>query len=251
MNTPTSDAKQEMPFSELHFPTGDQKDYVQKELDHLQGIIARMGTNSFQCKGWAIGIVTIVLAINKDSFLLSGWQSLILLLPVLIFWYLDGFFLYTEQCYREMFNNVVIKRFYKSLDQPQADWTNLFDYNYTRFENDRVRGKGFLTYHLPIHLINRTIRLFSWVRRDKKKPSKINTIASTMFSKTLVPFYMLPALFVIIASLKSSGFINLTSSKQVAKPIIVQVDSVTLMPILRALHKNERSSHSISLDTLK
>ncbi len=251
MNTQTSDSTRETSIPELYLPTGDQKDYVQKELDQLQAIIGRMANNSFHCKGWAIGIVTIALTLNQNSFLLSGWQSIILLLPMLIFWYLDGLFLYTEQRYRDLFNDVVSKRFYKLSEQSQADWSNLFDYNYTRFEDNRVRHKGFWTYHLPIFLANRTVRFWLWLIRGKKVPAKINTIASVMFSKTLAPFYILPTLFVFFVAFKSMGIIRFPEAKQSKQPIILQLDSNSLVPVIRALENNRKNLQMHEPDSIK
>jgi 4-amino-4-deoxy-L-arabinose transferase-like glycosyltransferase len=220
-------------------PSGDKKDYAQKELDQIQSIISRMAGNSFQCKGWAIGIITIVLAIGQDSFLLSGWQSLILLLPVVMFWYLDGFFLYTEQCYRHMFNDVVRRRFQEN------NWEYLFNYNHTRFEHASVRNQSFWFRHLPVFLKNRFTRLFHQLTgRGQQAPQKITTIVSVMCSKTLLPFYLLPTLFVLFAALKGMGFIKLPEQKKEKEAVVVKVDSSSLVPVLRALEKSTVRSDS-------
>ncbi len=214
----------------LPLPSGDRKDYIQKELDQVQGIISRMAANSFQCKGWAIGIVTIVLAIGKDSVLLSGWQSLVLLLPVLMFWYLDGFFLYTEQCYRHLFNDVVRRRFQEN------NWEYLFNYNHTRFEHTSVRNRSFWLCHLPVFLINRFTRFVYWLtRRSGKAPQKITTIASVMWSKTLLPFYLLPTFFIFFVAFKGMGKLGWLIPEKAEKkePITVSLDSLTLQRMMR------------------
>jgi hypothetical protein len=215
-------------------PSGDHKDYVQKELDQIQSIISRMAANSFQCKGWAVGIITIVLAISKDPSLLSGWQGLILFLPVITFWYLDGFFLYTEQCFRHMFNDVVRRRFQEN------NWEHLFNYNHTRFEHASVRNQSFWLRHLPVFLQNRVTRLFYQLTgRGKQAPQKITTIVSVMCSKTLLPFYLLPSLFVFFAFFKGMGHLRLPEAKQEKEPVVVKVDSSTLAPVLRVLERLE------------
>jgi hypothetical protein len=224
-------SNQKPPKFELCFPLDSQKDYVQKELDQVQSIISRMATNSFQCKGWAIGIVTIVLAINKDTILLSGIQSLILLLPIFVFWYLDGFFLYTEQRYRDLFNDVVAKRFYKLEGETQSDWSKLFDFNYTRYEDVSVRNKSFWFSHIPMYVKNRLVRLGYWLLRNSKNaPPKISTIASVMFSKTLTPFYLLPTAFVLFTAFKGE---ILPEAKQLKEPVSIHLDSTTLQLLLK------------------
>lgn len=215
-------------------PTGDQKDYVQKELDQIQAIISRMAANAFQCKGWAIGIVTIALAINKDTLMLSGWQSGLLMLPILVFWYLDGFFLYTEQCYRKLFSDVVKRRF------TDNNWEFLFDYNYTRFEHDRVRLRGFWRAHIPVALGNTIERFPYWISFQlKNAPKLIPSIPTAMFSKTLLPFYILPTLFVCFAMYKGSQPI----AEKPKDTLSVGVDSATLAPLLRALKQKQNEQY--------
>jgi len=232
MDNQATDSTQSDPKPELQLPNGDFKDFVQKELDQIQSIISRMAGNSFQCKGWAIGIVTIVLAITKDSFLLSSWQCLILLLPVIVFWYLDGFFLYTEQCYRALFNDVVKKRFYK---QPGVESTdNLLDYNYTRYEDAQVRQKGFWT-HIKVHRKSRAERKREIKNgvAEKDAPPKINTIFSAMLSKTLIPFYLLPILFVLLVTLKGIWNACYPAPKEAKDPVTIRIDSTTLIHIMK------------------
>jgi hypothetical protein len=232
MNMPASDQSEGTSKPELKLPTGDQKDFAQKELDQIQSILSRMAANSFQCKGWAIGIVTIALAINKDSFLLSGWQSLLLLLPVVMFWYLDGFFLYTEQCYRSLFNDVVSRRFKNN------NWEHLFDYNHTRFEHERVRNQSFWRRHLPIFLKNSFTRLgYQLTGKSQQAPPQIITIASVMWSKTLLPFYLLPTLLVCFATLKGMGYIRLPEQKQEKEPLVVRIDSSTINLLRNAFNQ--------------
>ena len=57
--------------------------------------------NSFLLKGWLVTLITVVLALTKDSIISSDltYLTLTLCLPVLVFWYLDAFFLYTEKLY--------------------------------------------------------------------------------------------------------------------------------------------------------
>ncbi len=76
-----------------------------KEIDLVQGVINRMGNNSFLVKGWAI---TLVVA----SFLLSNvsYYHFIAFLPWLVFWYMDAFFLQTEKLYRTLYNWLIANR---------------------------------------------------------------------------------------------------------------------------------------------
>ncbi len=75
-----------------------------KHLEFIQGIINRMGNNSFLIKGWCITLVVGIFAITitNDNYLFL----LISIIPTVTFWYLDGFFLKTEKLYRELYKNV-------------------------------------------------------------------------------------------------------------------------------------------------
>ena len=81
---------------------------LHKEIDLIQACITRMAHNSFLLKGWTVSLVAVVLALAKDFDFL--YLSLLLLLPVLCFWYLDAFFLRTERMYRKMYEWVIANR---------------------------------------------------------------------------------------------------------------------------------------------
>lgn len=108
----------------------EREEKMHKELDLIQSVITRMANNSFLLKGWLISLVAVVLALTRDT-LASGdtlGLCLILLLPVVVFWYLDSFFLHREKCYRKLYEWIVENRA-KSDDH----WYSL---DYTRFSND-------------------------------------------------------------------------------------------------------------------
>ena len=88
------------------------KDILHKEIDLIQGVINRMANNSFILKGWLISLVAVVLALSKDSLLSCDLKLILLILcfPIIIFWYLDAFFLHREKCYRELYDWVIKNR---------------------------------------------------------------------------------------------------------------------------------------------
>ena len=106
------------------------KETLHKEIDLIQGVINRMANNSFLLKGWMITIIVAVLALTKDTLVTNdiSYLSIILLLPLLVFWYLDAFFLHKEKCYRELYKWVIENRL----------TSNDFKYSldYTRFEEN-------------------------------------------------------------------------------------------------------------------
>ena len=78
------------------------KEYMLKEIDIIQDIIKRMASNSFMLKGWTITLVVIVL-------LLKGTRNQILIafIPLLVFWFLDAYFLWQERMYRKLYEWVI------------------------------------------------------------------------------------------------------------------------------------------------
>lgn len=103
---------------------------LHKEIDLIQGIINRMAHNSFLLKGWTITIIVAVLALSKDTLVTNDltYFSIILLIPLVVFWYLDAFFLHKERCYIKLYDWVIENR----------SKTTEFQYNlnYRRFEKD-------------------------------------------------------------------------------------------------------------------
>ena len=75
-----------------------------KHLEMIEGIIERMGNNSFQLKGWAVTLVSVIGALSaqgsdKRFFLLS-------FLPLIAFWLLDSYYLQMERKYKVLYMNI-------------------------------------------------------------------------------------------------------------------------------------------------
>lgn len=98
-----------------------------EELKIIQDIIKRMAFNSFLIKGWSITLVVATLLLKGNKY-----QVLIAFIPLLVFWFLDAYFLWQERMYRELYRWVVENRL--KTDE------YLFDMNAYRFE-DKVQSK--------------------------------------------------------------------------------------------------------------
>lgn len=101
----------------------DIKDFMIKELEITQGIINRMAYNSFIIKGWTITLVVATLLLKGDKY-----NTFIAFIPIVVFWFLDAYFLRLERLYRRLYNWVKDNRL-KTQDF-------LFDLNYKRFERE-------------------------------------------------------------------------------------------------------------------
>lgn len=116
---------------------------VHKEIDLIQNCINRMAQNSFFIKGWAVTIVTVVLALMEKN-INPIYLCLVLLIPLLSFWYLDAFFLQTERMYRKMYEWVLGAR-------AKNDLSNLYDLNPKRFK-DQVDSRGIVMWSVTLRV---------------------------------------------------------------------------------------------------
>lgn len=105
-----------------------KNEVLHKEIDLIQSVITRTANNSFLLKGWLITLISVILAFSKDSIVINNitYLSLVLCLPVIIFWYLDAYFLQKEKCYRKLYNWVIENR------EKTSD--HLYSLDYTRFQ---------------------------------------------------------------------------------------------------------------------
>ena len=104
------------------------KKYMLKEIDIIQDIIKRMAFNSFMLKGWTITLVVVSLLIKGTD----KYQIWIAFIPLLVFWFLDAYFLWQERLYRKLYDWTINNRLKTN--------KYLFDMNAYRFK-DEVQSK--------------------------------------------------------------------------------------------------------------
>lgn len=81
-----------------------ENSHLLKHLEFLEITIVRMAANSFIIKGWTVTLVAAILAFTTaEKGSKCGWISLI---PVFIFWGLDGYYLRQERLFRCLYNCV-------------------------------------------------------------------------------------------------------------------------------------------------
>jgi len=75
-----------------------------KHLEMLQDIIDRMADNSFSLKGWSVVLVSALFALAASD---SNTHFVYLAyLPSIMFWILDGYFLWQERLFRKLYDRV-------------------------------------------------------------------------------------------------------------------------------------------------
>ena len=84
-----------------------------KHLEFIQGIISRMAHNSFLLKGWTVTLVTALFVIGKSDTTPSIFA--LCYLPTVLFFFLDGYFLWQERNFRYLYE-VVSKKVNDQID---------------------------------------------------------------------------------------------------------------------------------------
>jgi len=113
------------------------KEYMLKEIDIIQDIIKRMAFNSFMIKGWAITLVVLTLLLKGTE----KYQVWLAFIPLLVFWFLDAYFLWQERMYRKLYEWVINNR----LETEEY----LFDMNAYRFKNE-VQSKPRIMFSITL-----------------------------------------------------------------------------------------------------
>ena len=75
-----------------------------KHLEFIQGVINRLATDSFRLKGWAVVLVAALLALLARAGRIE--LAVVTLVPIPIFWGLDGYFLWQERLFRALYDHV-------------------------------------------------------------------------------------------------------------------------------------------------
>ena len=107
------------------------KELLNKEISLIQEIIKRLAGNSFIVKGWSLSINAIIIALlNEKLFEINIILYLVIfMLPIISFWYLDGYYLRQERLYRKLYSWIVKNRNEGNNELP-------YDLNANRFSKD-------------------------------------------------------------------------------------------------------------------
>jgi len=86
-----------------------------KHLELIQGVINRLATDSFRMKGWAVILVSALLVLLvRESRIDLAWIGLF---PLVFFWGLDGYFLWQERLFRDLYDHV------RALEEDRIDFS--------------------------------------------------------------------------------------------------------------------------------
>lgn len=95
-------------------------------LQMIQGVVNRMSRNSFLLKGWAVVLVSAMFALAAtDANVAFVYLAY---LPCIVFWGLDGYYLWQENLFRALYDHVRAlegREIDYSMDVKQADTTDV------------------------------------------------------------------------------------------------------------------------------
>ncbi len=90
----------------------DRED-IRAHLQMMQSVITRMADNSRACKTWAVTLVAAILVVvarfggSDDESAFDKNAALLALVPALMFWVLDSYYLALEQSFRDSYKSFV------------------------------------------------------------------------------------------------------------------------------------------------
>ena len=100
-----------------------------KHLEMIQSIITRMNQNSFMLKGWMITIVSALFAIYADKGNIA--YLLVAIFPILVFWFLDAYYLQQERKFRGIYNDIVEEKDIPTFKMPIGEYNKKKDCKYS------------------------------------------------------------------------------------------------------------------------
>ncbi|WP_377111656.1 hypothetical protein [Pseudoalteromonas sp. M58] len=80
----------------------------EKRLELIQLIITRVANNSFLLKGWSLTVSTAIVGIASKSEGIAG--DYFMLSPVILFWYLDSYYLSQERAFRKLYEKAITEQ---------------------------------------------------------------------------------------------------------------------------------------------
>ena len=84
----------------------EKDERVIKHLEMIQGVVNRLGSNSFMLKGWSMTIIAAAIILISRYGLQNPFLLLTFIVPIAGFWILDGYFLWQERLFRKVYDEI-------------------------------------------------------------------------------------------------------------------------------------------------
>lgn len=119
-----------------------EKEDVRQYLQMLQDIINRMAANSSNCKAWAITLFTAMAALFIGVDGMRQWSGIVII-PIVLFYFLDAYYLGLENNFRDLESSFIKKL--RSIEDCSA---YVYDFNITHadgYKKNRNLKKGLMS----------------------------------------------------------------------------------------------------------
>lgn len=109
-------------------------------LQFIQNVITRMNANSFQVKTWTVSIIValVALAVNSKNYM----YILISVVPTILFWTLDSYYLQQERKFRGLYKDVVLGNVPLYLMQINRYREGIYQFSSALFSNSIIKFYG-------------------------------------------------------------------------------------------------------------
>lgn len=109
-------------------------------LQFIQNVITRMNANSFQVKTWTVSIIVALaaLAVNSKNYM----YILISVVPTILFWTLDSYYLQQERKFRGLHKDVVLGNVPLYLMQINRYREGIYQFSSALFSNSIIKFYG-------------------------------------------------------------------------------------------------------------
>jgi hypothetical protein len=192
----------------------EQAKVNERHLDNIQAVITRHNSNSFMIKGWAITVCTGVLTVA------GTWKepiiALITLVPILVFWLLDSYYLANERCYVSLYcsaingYSLIVKNKYllntEQISTPNKDGKQIVEPN----NELKITSTPYSMNFIPFRKIKRN----NWNEVFK--------------SKTIIWFYLMLTAFSVAFFIGLFILNKPTSNKPLKVSASIQTDSLLI-----------------------
>lgn len=109
-------------------------------LQFIQNVITRMNANSFQVKTWTVSIIVALaaLAVNSKNYM----YILISVVPTILFWTLDSYYLQQERKFQGLYKDVVLGNVPLYLMQINRYREEIYQFSSAFFSNSIINFYG-------------------------------------------------------------------------------------------------------------
>lgn len=143
-------------------PSPSSADSTEAYLNMIQAVVSRMASASSSTKAWSISAATAIYAFAIDK---SRWDLAVLaIVPTLLFFALDAYYLGIERDFRHIFNDYVSKRARNAIEKSDEFRLTPPDGHWHRMKTTAVASISFSVAPLYLLIVASAVCIAFWLR---------------------------------------------------------------------------------------